>query len=198
MSDRLGVDPDWPAAVISYESGWIPSNKNPTSSASGLIQFTEDTAKSLQTTTAALRAMTIAEQLPYVERYFRPYSGRMKTLSSVYAAVFGPGANGANVVAPDATVIYRSPSQNYSQNTILDYGRKGYITKEDLARAAQSKLDAAGGVRIEVDLDAPPPIDVADTSNVPLVLLAAAGGWLLADWYTNKYGLALPGKLAGR
>lgn len=190
ICDRLGIDPDWLAAVISYESGWDPAAKNKTSSASGLIQFMADTAAGLGTTTAALRSMSIAQQLPYVERYFKPYIGRMNSLASVYAAVFGPGKGGSNVVAPDSTVIYRSPSIEYVQNAGLDKNpTKGYITKADLASAAQSKLNAASGRRVDVDME----VNVAGMGGASTLLLSAAAGWLVVDWYVRKYGLRWPG-----
>lgn len=201
ICDRLGIDPDWLAAVISFESGWDPSIQNPKSNATGLIQFMPGVAKRLgvasdkSVAAAKLKAMSIAEQLPWVERYFRPHAGRMKSLSSVYAAVFGPGANSENVLAPDDRVIYRAPSAEYRDNAGLDKGNKGYITKADLASAAQSRLDAARSARIEVNLDA---VAVASASNTPVLILAMAFGWLATDWYTRRYGLALPTALQAR
>lgn len=190
MCDRLMIEPDWLAAVISYESGWDPAAKNPRSSASGLIQFMEDTAASLGTTTASLRSMSISQQLPYVEKFFRRLTGKMTSMASVYAAVFGPGKGDVNVTAPDSTVIYRAPSDEYAKNAPLDRANKGYITKADLASAAQSKLDAANGRRIDVDMQ----VNVASMGGTSALVLSAAAGWALADWYTRKYGLRLPSR----
>ncbi len=70
VSTRLGIDPNWLMAVMHFESRLNPGAVNPYSGATGLIQFMPQTAKSLGTTTEALKTMGFAGQLPYVERYY--------------------------------------------------------------------------------------------------------------------------------
>lgn len=91
----IGTDPYYLAALISFESQWVPDIQNPTSSASGLIQFMERTAEALGTTTQAIRDMTVAQQMVLVRRYFsRSFSGRANypTLQSLAMQVFYPAA----------------------------------------------------------------------------------------------------------
>lgn len=94
ISKRLKIDPNWLMKVINKESAgtFSPSIKNPTSSATGLIQFMADTAKELGTTTHALAKMTAVDQLDYVEKYLKPYTGKMNSFADVYCAVFYPAA----------------------------------------------------------------------------------------------------------
>ena len=50
---RLGTETEWVVNVMMMESSLDPARKNPSSSASGLIQFMAATARGLGTTTAA-------------------------------------------------------------------------------------------------------------------------------------------------
>lgn len=47
LSERLNIPQEWIIKQIQTESGWNPTIKNPFSSARGLIQFMDSTAKSL-------------------------------------------------------------------------------------------------------------------------------------------------------
>lgn len=106
---RLGVDPNALAAVISFETGgtFSPSIKNPNSSGSGLIQFMEATAKDMGTTTAALRQMSFAQQMKYVERYLKGRGiGPGSSMADIYQAVAGSG--------------YRRGTEAYRLNAVWD------------------------------------------------------------------------------
>lgn len=90
---RLNIDPAWLANVIWVESKGDPKARNPSTDASGLIQFMPRTAAGLGTTTTAIRGLTGAQQIPLVEKYFsnviRQY-GALKSQEDVLAAVFYP------------------------------------------------------------------------------------------------------------
>lgn len=90
IATAIGVNADDLMTVMYFESRLNPQAKNPYGSATGLIQFTEDTARRLGTTTAALKQMTAVQQLPYVKKYLLPYSGRLTNLGKLYMAVFYP------------------------------------------------------------------------------------------------------------
>lgn len=47
VASALSVDPEWLYQLIDFESGWNPAAKNPYSTARGLIQFTDTTARRL-------------------------------------------------------------------------------------------------------------------------------------------------------
>jgi hypothetical protein len=123
VSADLKIDPNWLLMAMFKETGgtFSPSIKNPTSSATGLIQFMESTAKSLGTSTAALRKMTFIQQMDYVYKYFLPFKGRLKSFFDVYLAIFYPAAIGK----PDSWIF---PNWVYVANKGLDTNKSGKIT----------------------------------------------------------------------
>lgn len=96
VATRLGFDPAWLANLINFETGgtFSPNAKNPYSSATGLIQFMEATAKGLGTTTTQLAKMSAVQQMAYVEKYLKPYAGRIREPVDLAMAVFYPAAIG--------------------------------------------------------------------------------------------------------
>lgn len=94
IAQNLGVSPVDLSRLIQFESKWNPAAKNPLSSARGLLQFTDSTARSLgfsDSLDLVEKNPTAVEQLPIVERYlkqFKPYSGKQ----SLFMAVFYPAA----------------------------------------------------------------------------------------------------------
>jgi hypothetical protein len=147
VASGIGINPDWLAAVISFESNgtFSPSVKNPSSGATGIIQFTRGTAISLGTTTDALARMTAEQQLDYVDKYYDHYRGRLGSLCSTYAVVFAGHCVGAS---PD-TVAYSAPSSAYEQNRGLDFDGDGAITCREVCAAVQGVLSSAGSRRVE-------------------------------------------------
>src|SRR5262245_60681313 len=132
---KLGINPDWLATVISFETAgtFSPSIVNRAGSgAFGLIQFMPNTAKNLlgtATTDEAVRigmAMSFSEQL---NRMVIPYfSGRkMTSLEDVYLAVFYPAAMNKT----GSYVIGTAPGAVYTQNAGFDKTGKGFITRDD-------------------------------------------------------------------
>lgn len=105
VAQSLGGPPDELSAVIKIETAgtFSPSIKNPTSSASGLIQWIETTAQSVHgISTAQIRAMGVCEQLELARAYFQKVmpGGKWKQPGDFYVAVAGgpypagsPGAN---------------------------------------------------------------------------------------------------------
>jgi hypothetical protein len=90
IAGRLGIDPAWLANAIQAESGWNAAARNKYSGASGLIQFMPDTARRLGTDTASIRALSVEQQLPLVERFLWPYRGKMRDQTDVFLAIFYP------------------------------------------------------------------------------------------------------------
>lgn len=139
LAHDLGIDPSHLTAVMAFETGdtFDPAKRNPVSGATGLIQFMPATARELGTTTEALATMTALEQLVFVRKYLARFSGRMRSLSDVYAAVLWPAA----VAKADATVLFRSPSVAYQQNAGLDVNKDGTITKGEAAAKVERRLE---------------------------------------------------------
>jgi hypothetical protein len=140
---RLNIDPNWLMAVMGFETGYTfdPSIRNPGSSATGLIQFIESTARGLGTTTAALSRMTAVRQLDYVERYYSNYARRIRSLGDAYMAVLWP----AGIGRPDSYIMWERDSgpyqAAYAANSGLDLDNSGSITKgEAVTRVNASYL----------------------------------------------------------
>ncbi len=112
MCERLDMNCHALLNVMYFETGgtYDPQKKNPVGSATGLIQFIQDTAKDLGTTTTKLRAMSALEQLEYVELYFKEKRDAIQDArrtcdyrkpKDIALAVFYPGAVGR----PDDFII---------------------------------------------------------------------------------------------
>jgi len=130
VSDEYNLDPSDLLAVMYRESRLDPSAKNPKSTATGLIQFTEATAKNLGTTTAALRIMSAAQQMKYVEKYFEYWKVPKTGISrgELYGYIFMPGRVSSGVFAVSGT-------DEYSLNAKLDLDDDQRITTADLTAA---------------------------------------------------------------
>lgn len=146
----VGIEPDWLATIINFETGgtFSTTQKNAAGSgATGLIQFMPDVAQHLLGTDTPseaitkLESMSFPEQMKVVEKYFAPHAGKMKSLSDAYLAVIYP----AFIEAPDSAVMGKTGSAVYAQNRGFDKQNKGYITKADITSAINSTLESAGG-----------------------------------------------------
>lgn len=137
----LGIEPDYLMACIAWESAetFRPDIKNMAGSgATGLIQFMPPTAIGLGTTVEKLADMSAVEQLAYVQMYFQPYKGRLKTLADVYMAILWPAAIGK----PETYVLWEKANKptTYRQNIGLDINKDQAITKAEAAAKVQAKL----------------------------------------------------------
>lgn len=147
MAQRLGTQPEYLMAVMSFETGgsFSPGVANAAGSgATGLIQFMPNTATELGTSTAALARMSAVDQLQYVERYFNNRSdpGDLNTLEGVYTTVL----YGSPRPDPNAT-LFSQGTAAYRMNAPLDTNRDGRITAGE----------ATSFVRARIDGEAPPP-----------------------------------------
>ena len=146
IGDRLGTDGNFLAAVMACESGFRAEATNPTGGATGLIQFMPSTARHLGTTTDALRGMTAEEQLPFVEAYYRPFTGAIRSATDAYMATFLPKYVGQ----PGDTVLATDPEIIYVQNKGFDHTGKGFITVNDVGQNAENAM-AFARTRPETD-----------------------------------------------
>lgn len=142
IAAQLGCDPNALMACIAWESGgtFRSSVTNLAGSgAVGLIQFMPATAVALGTTVVKLAVMTPEDQLFYVEKYFAPYRGRLKTLADLYMAILWPAAVGK----PLDAVLWSKADRptTYRQNAGLDANRDGIITKGECAGKVYAMLE---------------------------------------------------------
>jgi hypothetical protein len=166
VAERLETQPAWLLNVMATESLFDPSSRNaiPGQSASGLLQWIESTARSMGTTTSAIRRMDPVKQLGLVEKYLAPFSGRLNSLADVYMAVL----RGFIIDGKDETVV--SPLNNsrkeqriYRLNKWLDLDNDRKITRVELALAAtligrfqpQDPTDPHYGMDLRSPLPAP-------------------------------------------
>lgn len=101
---NIGLDPRDYLAIMMFESGVSPSVQN-SGGYTGLIQFGRQTAINLGTSTSALRQMTIQQQLPWVEKYFKSVTNFRPNLPAVnlYACVLAGDANKINAKDSNGT-----------------------------------------------------------------------------------------------
>lgn len=116
----LGVDPSWLKKLIFFESSFNPQAKNSMSSAKGLIQFTDATAKSLGFSSSQNlidTLPTIEKQLTAVYTYlsqFKPFS----SASDLYLSVFYPAARKLD---PKTPLPEAAAAANPQIETFQDY-----------------------------------------------------------------------------
>jgi hypothetical protein len=132
--------PNWLMASMAFETGetFSPTIKNGAGAPYyGLIQFGDAAAKDAGTTVEALLKMTALEQLEYVYNFFKPYKGKLKTLSDVYMRILWPAAVGK----PEEFVIFDQKVRPtaYVQNKGLDINKDGLVTKAECAAKVQEK-----------------------------------------------------------
>lgn len=143
MGDNLNINPDWLMAVMGVETGYTfdPTEQNRAGSgATGLIQFTRDTAADLGTSTTALRRMTAVQQLDWVEEYYLKYgyASRVVNVGDCYMAVLNPIA----IRRPDSYVMWTQADNptKYTQNSGLDINRDFTITRGEAVNTVNKSM----------------------------------------------------------
>jgi hypothetical protein len=123
-AQRLGIQVDWLLAVIQNESGGDPKIKNPKSSARGLIQFMDSTARGMGYNSSqdlVNRFPSFESQVegPVVAYYrsYGPWASRDEFLGTAFYPAYRRGK--LDVVLP-ADVRAANPGYN----TLRDYARK--------------------------------------------------------------------------
>jgi hypothetical protein len=135
IAEKLDTLPEFLMIVMNNESGLNSQAKNPYSTATGLIQFMEPTAKGLGTTTAALAAMSNVDQLDYVYKYLKVYQSKFESVSDVYLAVFFPQAL-------YEAEEWKFPLWAVKANPIFDANKDGTLTKKEFRDYVNNKYAA--------------------------------------------------------
>ena len=143
VCQRLILDVNYLIAAMHFETGgtfasdicnggkrWSQlSEQQRAKKAVGLIQFMPKTAQALGTTSAALATMAPEAQLDFVEKFFLPAKGKLKTLEDVYMWILWPRAKGQ----PLDYVLFQEGTQAYEQNSGLDLDHDGDVEKQEAA-----------------------------------------------------------------
>ncbi len=133
--DMLGV---WMS-----ESGVRADAHNPHGNASGLNQLMPQTARGLgwdktDTTLSMYRHLSATAQLPWVEKYYTPYKGRLRSRGHAYVATFLPKyiAEGT-LLLPDTVLAGREGPLGwaYEANAVFDANHDYKITFQELVDA---------------------------------------------------------------
>jgi hypothetical protein len=123
----LGCNVDDMLVCMYAESRLNEKARNPKSRATGLIQFMPSTAVGLGTTVDKLLQLTNVQQLFYVYKYFKPYSGRIHSVYDLYKIVFFP-----IMIGRDANWVLKSDTLSAETvaraNPIIDINKNGQIT----------------------------------------------------------------------
>ncbi len=141
ISDRLQLAALDLLSVMMAESNVKASAHNAHSNASGLIQFLPSTLRGLgwTGTPEQFRRLSADDQLPYVERYFRPYVHfNLGSAARVYQVVFLPSS--LSFGSSMDTVIVEQGGVNsgaYAGNAGLDTDHDGAITVGELQQAIE-------------------------------------------------------------
>ena len=154
ICNALGINPNWLMMVMWSESRLNAQsvNKQPgdtdnaqvraASRATGLIQFMPDTALNLGTTSKALYAMNAIDQLGYVYKYFKPWTGRIKSYFDLYLVTFFPDAVGR----PDDYILQtkKLPAATIArQNPFFDVNKDGKLTVGEIKRRMYESIPKA-------------------------------------------------------
>lgn len=150
----LGINPNWLMMVMWSESRLNAQavNKQPgdsdnplvrtASRATGLIQFMPDTALAMGTTTKALYGMSAIDQLWYVYKYFKPWTGKIKSYFDLYLVTFFPDAVGK----PDNYILQTkklSAATIARQNPFFDVNKDGILTVGEIKRRMYESIPKA-------------------------------------------------------
>lgn len=123
----LGCNVDDMMVCMYAESRLNEKARNPKTRATGLIQFMPSTAIGLQTTVDKLLALTNVQQLFYVYKYFKPYTGKIHSVYDLYKIVFFP-----IMIGRDANWVLKSDTLSAETvaraNPIIDINKNGQIT----------------------------------------------------------------------
>lgn len=194
ICQKHGWDADWLAAAISHESGWRPDAKNPTSSASGIGQWTHLSAKALGTTTEAIRRMSVYEQLPLVEQFYVQASGGRPIAPNDFLT-YGIGASACLPDLKPSCILYAAGSQGAKANPLLT-DMAGNITVQGMRDELESyALAHSSKPRLPVAIDqewatSGSPTDKALAAGarlLPLLLLGSLAGTGVVLWARRRY-----------
>ena len=129
------------------ESGCHAGAHNPNGDAAGLCQLMPQSLKNLGYLDGweEFIKLNAADQVPWCERYYRPYTGKMLSPELAYLATFLPAyldqgflkANGITQLADDTVIAAKGGRLGwaYSANAVFDENNDGKIVLSELADA---------------------------------------------------------------
>src|SRR3989338_2559649 len=139
VARELGINPIHLMAVMRFESAgtFDPAKQNPTTKATGLIQFLDKSAAAVGTTKDELKQMTQVQQMDFVQKYFQQFTLRPNNLGDVAMAVIWPKAIGKS----DSYVLFSEGSGAYSANKKLDRDDDGDVERSEYVEFVQKNAN---------------------------------------------------------
>lgn len=186
IAAKHGWDAPGMVAAISHESGWNPAAVNPGNGASGIIQWTRETAPLYGTTVEQIRRMPVEDQLDLAERYWSAASAG-RPIGPLDWLVLGLGtgnvAGGYRADLPDSTILYAAGSRGALGNPGLQ-DAAGNVTVGTARAALRRVLSDVGELPV-----------VSELGEEGTRIAKAAAGAEVAFWLTM--GAMAVAKLAG-
>lgn len=145
VSKNLSVNPNWLMEVIKFETAntFSPSITNSMGYV-GLIQFGEQAATDLGTTTAKLKAMSAVAQLDYVEKYYKMWYKRLRiskpdSFVDMYLITFFPAAvnKSLDFVIQSSSI---SAATLAKANPVFDLNKNKQITVSEIQKVMVSRI----------------------------------------------------------
>jgi hypothetical protein len=140
MSARLGCSPIDALKVWFNESIGIDATQQKAGHY-GINQLGNLTGVGFTGTASEYMALGAEGQLPYVEKYYLPYKGRLTSAARLYQVNFLP-ATFNTVTTPDGILAQKDGIYGwaYDGNPSLDLEKKGYIVLDDLRKVVESAI----------------------------------------------------------
>jgi subtilisin family serine protease len=175
VATSLGTQAEFLLAVMNSESGIRANAHNKNGNASGLIQFMPATLVRLGWTQGheAFRRLSAEEQLPFVERYYRPFVRQgLNSTARLYQATFLPATLNRGS-EPDTVIVDVNNNDNafaYGPNRALDRRGDGRILVGDLtAFVERAKRSPRWGEALQrLNAAAPGPLPVPPPGPLPV------------------------------
>lgn len=142
-------------SVQMSEAGVRANAHNPNGDASGLIQFMPKTLTNLGWFQGheAFRKLSAVEQLPFVEKYYKPYVGHLDSVGGLYVATFLP-AFISHATDKDFVLTAKNGPLGwaYGPNAVFDKNKDFAITVGELEDAVRRNCVGARWAQLEARL----------------------------------------------
>lgn len=144
-AQNLGMNAEHLDILINFETGgtYNPAIKNPNSSARGLIQFIDSTARSLGYKDSAdlvAKNPTIESQMKVVEQYLRPMKP-FPTLQSLAMAIFYPAYRNVPITQTFPDNVLKVNPSIYSPLDYINKMTNFYKSKNSILSTENAKAN---------------------------------------------------------
>ncbi len=155
IADRLDATSEDMMSVMMAESGCKASAHNENGHASGLIQFMPKILAGLGWFQGheAFRKLSVGQQLPFVEKFYKPYVGNLDTIEGLYVATFLPSLI-KHSHEPEYVLVAKGGQLGwaYDANAVFDQNKDKKIVVHELGDAVQRNCQGPRWAEFEARL----------------------------------------------